>query len=264
VTEKEDGSVSDAKGRPVEVGRLEKMSKSRKNVVGLESVVGEYGADTARLYLLSDSPPERDLEWTDAGIDGVWRYVNRLWRLVTEPAAALPPVGAAIPNDLSADADRALRIAHRTVAAVTDDLDKFRFNRGVARIRELTNALEEVGGKGPGEAAVLRFGLETATRLLGPMMPHLAEELWHQLGHKTLLVEEPWPKADPALVAEETVTVAVQVNGKLRGTLELPRDADNKSAEAAALALPAVTRFLEGRTPRKVIVVPNRIVNVVG
>ncbi|HMK68096.1 MAG TPA: class I tRNA ligase family protein, partial [Stellaceae bacterium] len=257
-------SFVDAKGRSVTVGRLEKMSKSRKNVVGLESVVGEYGADTARLYLLSDSPPERDLEWTDAGIDGVWRYVNRLWRLVTEPAAALPPVGAAIPNDLSADADRALRIAHRTVAAVTDDLDKFRFNRGVARIRELTNALEEVGGKGPGEAAVLRFGLETATRLLGPMMPHLAEELWHQLGHATLLVEQPWPKADPALVAEETVTVAVQVNGKLRGTLELPRDADNKSAEAAALALPAVTRFLEGRTPRKVIVVPNRIVNVVG
>ncbi|HYC13227.1 MAG TPA: leucine--tRNA ligase, partial [Stellaceae bacterium] len=255
-------SFVDAKGRSVTVGRLEKMSKSRKNVVGLESVVGEYGADTARLYLLSDSPPERDLEWTDAGIDGVWRYVNRLWRLVTEPAAALPPVGAAIPNDLSADADRALRIAHRTVAAVTDDLDKFRFNRGVARIRELTNALEEVGGKGPGEAAVLRFGLETATRLLGPMMPHLAEELWHQLGHKTLLVEEAWPKADPALVAEETVTVAVQVNGKLRGTLELPRDADSKSAETAALALPAVTRFLEGRAPRKVIVVPNRIVNV--
>jgi len=257
-------SFVDAKGRPVTVGRLEKMSKSRKNVVGLESVVGEYGADTARLYLLSDSPPERDLEWTDAGIDGVWRYVNRLWRLVTEPAAALPPAGTAIPNDLSADADRALRLAHRTVAAVTDDLDKFRFNRGVARIRELTNALEEVGGKGPGEAAVLRFGLETATRLLGPMMPHLAEELWIQLGHKTLLVEEPWPKADPALVAEETVTVAVQVNGKLRGTVELPRDVDSGAAESAALALPAVTRFLEGRKPRKVIVVPNRIVNVVG
>ncbi|HTS94164.1 MAG TPA: leucine--tRNA ligase [Stellaceae bacterium] len=257
-------SYVDAEGRPVTVGRLEKMSKSRKNVVGLESVVGEYGADTARLYLLSDSPPERDLEWTDAGIDGVWRYVNRLWRLVTEPAAALPPVGTPIPNDLSADADRALRLAHRTVAAVTDDLDKFRFNRGVARIRELTNALEEVGGKGPGEAAVLRFGLEIATRLLGPMMPHLAEELWHQLGHSTLLVNEPWPKADPGLVAEETVTVAVQVNGKLRGTVELPRDVDTGAAETAALALPAVTRFLEGRKPRKVIVVPNRIVNVVG
>ena len=264
VTRAGETSFVDAKGRPVSVGRLEKMSKSRKNVVGLEAVVGEYGADTARLYLLSDSPPERDLEWTDAGIDGVWRYVNRLWRLVTEPAAPLPPVGAAIPNQLSPAADKALRLTHRTIAHVTDDLDKFRFNRGVARIRELTNALEEVSGTGAGESSVLRFGLEVATRLLGPMMPHLAEELWHQLGHKTLLVEQPWPKADPALVAEETVTVAVQVNGKLRGTVELPRDVDNGAAESAALALPAVARFLEGRTPRKVIVVPNRIVNVVG
>src|ERR1700730_12073424 len=131
------------------------MSKSRKNVVGLEAVTAEYGADTARLYLLSDSPPERDLEWTDAGIKGVWRYVNRLWRLVNEPAAPLPPPGAAVANELTPAAEAALRTTHRTIAAVTDDLDKFRFNRAVARIHELTNALEEIAGKGAGEAAVL-------------------------------------------------------------------------------------------------------------
>jgi leucyl-tRNA synthetase len=176
---------------------------------------------------------------------------------------ALPPAGAPIPNDLSAAATKTLRLTHRTIANVTEDLDRFRFNRGVARIRELTNALEEVAGTGAGEAAVLRFGIEIATRLLGPMMPHLAEELWSGLGHQTLLVDQPWPKADPALVADETITVAVQVNGKLRGTVELPRDADQATAEAAALALEAVQRLLAGKKPRKVIVVPNRIVNVV-
>jgi leucyl-tRNA synthetase len=226
-------------------------------------VVGEFGADTARLYLMSDSPPERDLEWTDAGIKGVWRYVNRLWRLVTEPPVPLPQPGASLPNDLSASAETARRTAHRTIAAVTDDLDKFRFNRAVARIHELTNALEEVPGGDAGEAAVLRFGLEIAARLLGPMMPHLAEELWERLGHTSLLIDQPWPKADPALVTDDNVTVAVQMNGKLRGTIELPRDSDQKTAEAAALALPAVTRILDGRAPRKVIIVPNRIVNVV-
>src|SRR5215470_12352013 len=263
VTEKEDGSLFDAKGRPVQVGRLEKMSKSRKNVVGLEPVISEYGADTARLFLMSDSPPERDLEWTDAGIKGVWRYVNRLWRLATEPAVPLPPPGAALPNQLTPAAEAALRTAHRTIAAVTDDLDKFRFNRAVARIHELTNALEAMGGGGAGEAVVLRFGLETATRLVAPMMPHLAEELWAVLGRTSLLADEPWPKPDPALVAQERVTIAVQVNGKLRGTLELPRDTEQAAAESAALALPTVARHLGGRAPRKVIIVPNRIVNVV-
>jgi leucyl-tRNA synthetase len=260
------GTLVDKDGRPVTVGRLEKMSKSRRNVVGLERIVETYGADTARLYLLSDSPPERDLEWTEAGIEGIWRYVNRLWRLVTEPAMALPPVGTPVAaGDGLSPAGAALRhITHRTIAAVTDDLDKFRFNRGVARIRELTNALEDFQAEQPGDAAALREGLEVAVQLLAPMMPHLGEELWQRLGHRTLLVDAPWPVADPALTVEETVTVAVQVNGKLRGTVELPRDAEQAPAEQAALALSAVQRALEGRPPRKIIVVPNRIINVVG
>jgi leucyl-tRNA synthetase len=263
---REDGALSDAMGRPVAAGRLEKMSKSKKNVVGLEAIVDAFGADTARLYLLSDSPPERDLEWTDAGIEGSWRYANRLWRLATEPPFDLPPPGGRVPRDLPPALDGLRRAVHRTIVAVTEDLERFRFNRGVAHIRELTNAIEALE---PGAAthaaagAVLREAIETAVLLLGPMMPHLGEELWQALGHQRLLADESWPVAEPDLAREERVTLAVQVNGKLRGTVELPRDAGDGEAMEAALALAAVQRALEGRAPRKTIVVPNRIVNVV-
>jgi leucyl-tRNA synthetase len=252
VTRTEDGAT--ANGAPVTIGRSEKMSKSKRNLVGLEAITDRYGADTARLYLLSDSPPERDLEWTDAGIEGVWRYVNRLWRLAAN-------------SDLSASgsvANRehpARRAIHRAIAAVTDDFDKFRFNRAVARIRELTNLLEDESATLPPE--VLREGIETAVRLINPMMPHLAEELWQILGHGTLLADEPWPKAQASLLLDELVTIAVQVNGKLRATLELPRDADQDAASKAALAQEGVTRAIAGKPVRKVILVPNRIINLV-
>jgi leucyl-tRNA synthetase len=263
VREDGNGHFVDVAGQAVTIGRLEKMSKSKKNVVDLDDIVDSYGADTARLYLLSDSPPERDLEWTAAGIDGAWRYVNRLWRLVSEPAIPLPPPGSAIPAKLSPGLDALRRLVHKTIAAVTDDLDRFRFNRAVARIRELTNALEELPGKDPAAGAVLREGLEAAVRLIGPMMPHLAEEMWQALGHTELMADTAWPKADPELARDEQVTIAVQVNGKLRGTLDLPRDLGQREVEKAALALPQVAKFLEGRTPKKVVVVPNRIVSVV-
>jgi leucyl-tRNA synthetase len=155
------------------------------------------------------------------------------------------------------------RATHKAIAAVTDDLDKFRFNRAVARVRELTNALDEIPAADPGAPEVFREGLETLARLLGPMMPHLAEEMWEALGGGGLLAEQPWPVADPQLTRDEQVTVAIQVNGKLRGTLEIPRDLDKAAVENAALELPQVTRWLEGRPPRKVIIVPNRIVNIV-
>ena len=250
-------------GSPVTVGRSESMSKSRKNVVDPESIIENYGADTARLFMLSDSPPERDVEWTESGIEGAWRYINRLWRMITEPPVPLPPVGAAAPDRLSDAAEAARRTIHKTIAAVTDDLERFRFNRAVARIRELTNLLAELGGDGPGEAWVLREGFETTVRLMGPMMPHLAEELWSRLGHDALLADSPWPEADAALIVDDSVVVAVQVNGKLRGTLELPRDADREAVEEAALALPAVIRIIGGKPVREVIVVPNRVINVV-
>jgi leucyl-tRNA synthetase len=262
-----DGRLIGPDGVPVIAGRHEKMSKSKKNVVGLDTIVDTYGADTARLYLLSDSPPERDLEWTETGIEGIWRYVNRLWRLVSEPPAPLPPPGTAVAGEMPSEVVGLRRAIHRTIAAVTDDLEKFRFNRAVARIRELTNSVEELPqhafGTLPGAPAVLREALETLARLLGPMMPHLAEEMWEALGGAGLLVEQSWPVADPDLARDDQVTIAVQINGKLRATLECPRDSASGAVESAALQLPQVTRWLDGRPPRKIIVVPNRIVSIV-
>jgi leucyl-tRNA synthetase len=258
-----EGRVVDMAGRPVIVGRHEKMSKSKKNVVGLDAIVDTYGADTARFYLLSDSPPERDLEWTETGIEGIWRYVNRLWRMVSEPSVPLPPPGTAAAATQSPPVAAIRRATHKTIAAVTDDLDKFRFNRAVARIRELTNALDDLPATEPGVPEVLREGLETLAQLLGPMMPHLAEEMWQELGGSGLLAAQPWPLFDPELTRDEQVTLAVQVNGKLRATLEVARDTAADTVENAALALPQVARWLDGHSPRKVIVVPNRIVNIV-
>jgi leucyl-tRNA synthetase len=244
---------------PVEIGRSEKMSKSRKNVVDPQAIIDTYGADAARLFTISDSPPERDFDWTEAGIEGAWRFVNRLWRMVFESPL---PLDAPPPGPLSAKALALHRQAHQAIAAVTDNLEKFRFNSAIARVRELINAVGELSE--PGDAWAYAEALRVAVQLIGPVMPHLAEELWTKLGNGSLLVEQPWPEADPALLVEDTVTVAIQVNGKLRATLDLPRDAAREVAEAAALAEPAVTRALEGRTVRKVVVVPNRIVNVVG
>jgi len=259
-----DGRVTTVDGaRPVTVGRSEKMSKSRKNVVGLESIVETYGADTARLFLLSDSPPERDLEWTDAGIEGVWRFLNRVWRLATEAPVALPAAGAARPAALAAGVEETLRLVHKTIRDVTGDIEAFHFNRAVARIRELVNGLGDLDPGAPGAGWVLRQGLEAVTLLLGPMTPHIAEALWRELGRDGLVIDQPWPAADPALLVDATVTLAVQVNGKLRATLDLPRDAGQDQIRAAALALPAVAKAAEGRAVRKVIVVPNRVVNVV-
>jgi len=241
-------------------GRSEKMSKSKKNVVDPAGIIDGYGADTARLFMLSDSPPERDLDWTEAGIDGAWRYVNRLWRMVVN--AELPPAGAPMP-ELSPEAAKARRLVHKTIAQVGEDLERFHFNKAVARIREMTNGLGELPGADAGAAWVLREGLEATARLIGPMMPHLAEEMWLALGGDGLLAEAAWPEADSTLLVDDSVTVAVQVNGKLRATIELPKDADAALAEQTALAQPQVISAMSGKPARKVVVVPNRIVNVV-
>ena len=250
-------------GVAVVIGRSEKMSKSRKNVVDPEAIMDSYGADTARLFMLSDSPPERDLDWTETGVEGAWRYLNRLWRMVAEPALALPPPDAPMPRKLGAAVREVRQATHRAIAATTGDLERFHFNRAVARVRELSNALARLDGGGGDAAWVLREGLETVVRLIGPMTPHVAEELWQALGHETLLADTPWPEAEAALLSDETVTVAVQVNGKLRSTLELAPDAGDAAARAAALADPAVVRAIDEKQVRRVIVVPNRIINVV-
>jgi leucyl-tRNA synthetase len=247
--EKKNGQAHEiATGQPVTVGRSEKMSKSLKNVVDPEHIIAAYGADTARLFMLSDSPPERDIEWTEAGVDGCWRYVQRLYRLAT---------GQVTPQ--AVDDTKTTALQHKTIAAVTDDLENFRYNRAVARLREFSNFLEETGATAP----VRREALETLVKLWAPLLPHLAEELWAHLGHTTLLAIAPWPVADMALCREDTVTLAVQVNGKLRGTFAVPINTPAAEVKRLALADAGVQRHLEGKTPRKIIVVPNKIVNVV-
>ena len=189
VTRDGDCLIERATGRPVSVGRSEKMSKSKKNVVDPEGIIDTYGADTARLFMLSDSPPERDLEWTDAGVEGAWRFVNRLWRMVDAILEEEAGDAAAIEDDAAAAALR--RDVHRTIARVTADLEKFGFNRAVARIRELTNAISELAGETACRRAARREAMEVVVHLIGPLMPHLAEELWQRLGHDSLLAEEP-------------------------------------------------------------------------
>ncbi len=264
-----DGSnqaVKSEGGAPVIVGRAEKMSKSHKNVVDPQSIIDAYGADTMRMFIVSDSPPERDLDWTESGLDGAWRYLNRLWRMVTESEITEP--GMTIPQGATAETAEAglldaRRAIHKAIKDTTDDLEKLHMNRGVARIRELSNLVAGLIGDDEATLWVRREGLETLVRLAGPFIPHIAEELWAALGHGTPLTSLDWPRADDALIVVDNVTVAVQVNGKLRGTLDLPIDADQSMAEAAALALDNVQAALAGKDVRKIIVVPNRVINVV-
>ena len=254
------GTTATHNGAPVAVGRSEKMSKSKKNTVDPARILDTFGADAARLFMLSDSPPDRDLEWTDAGIEGAWRYLNRLWRLATM-ANEIPQ--APLPTMLDPGPAGLLRQIHRTIAAVGDDLEKFRFNSAVARIRELTNAVNDQDRDAIGGDAVFRFGVEILAQLINPLTPHIAEEIWQLLGNAAILTEAPWPSHDPALLEDDTVTIAVQVNGKLRGTITVAKTADKAACEAAALALGPVQKQLDGKPPKKVIIVPGKIVNIV-
>jgi leucyl-tRNA synthetase len=258
----QEGGKATSKGRPVIVGRSEKMSKSKKNTVDPGAIIDTYGADAARLFMLSDSPPERDLEWTDAGIEGAWRYLNRVWRMAVFAGEIEP---TAVPFTLERPLADIVRQVHRAIAAVGEDMEKFRFNSAVARVRELTNTLADMHHlhESPGYKAVFRFGMERIAQLLNPLMPHVAEEMWAVLGGKTILAETAWPEFDPAMLQDDIVTLAVQVNGKLRGTIDVAKGADKAACEAAALALPAVQKHLDGKPPRKVIVVPEKIVNIV-
>ncbi len=264
VVQGDDGQVRLAStGEPATVGRSEAMSKSKKNVVDPGAIIDKYGADIARWFMLSDSPPERDMEWTDAGANGAWRYVQRIWRLVNDHTPNLAAAGSAMPNALDGTALELRRATHKAIKGVGDDIERFRFNRAVARIHEFSNVLGDFKPRGDGDDWALREALETLVTLFGPMMPHLGEELWRVLGHETLLVDRSWPAADETLTVDETVTIGVQVSGKMRGTIEMPRDAEKADAEAAALALDTVQRAIGGNAVRKVIVVPNRIVNIV-
>jgi leucyl-tRNA synthetase len=243
------------------------MSKSKRNTVDPDDIIGEYGADVARWFMLSDSPPDRDVIWSEEGVQGSWRFAQRIWRLVREAIE----IGA---GDPSAKTDPAAvlglrKAAHGALAKVTDDIPKLRFNRSVAYIYELSNALQaslaaaRQDGISPAYADAVREAVEIMVQLFAPMMPHLAEECWAALGHKTLIAEAPWPAVEQALLVEDTITLPVQINGKKRADVTVARDAGNTDVERAVLELEAVRRALEGKAPKKVIVVPQRIVNVV-
>ncbi len=244
-------------GEPVIVGRIEKMSKSKKNVVSPEAILEKYGADTARLFMLSDSPPERDLEWSDTGIEGASRFLGRVWKMGAElrvPSAERKNSNSALGTLNSA----LLRLSHKTIAAVTEHIEKFQLNSAVAKVRELFNAIADSPPSPESKAA-----FQTLLQLFYPLAPHISEEIWEFLGNKTMLAETPWPVADKSLLADNMATIAIQVNGKLRGTIELPVDAAEEAAKSAALAVPALQAAVGDKPVKKIIVVKNRIVNVV-
>ena len=252
-------------GSPVEIGSIEKMSKSKKNVVDPDDIISSYGADTARLFMLSDSPPERDVIWTEAGAEGAHRFVQRVWRLISSSAEILAHVkpqagtkGAAL--DIS-------KAAHRTLAKVADDIEKLAFNRAVARLYELVNKLapelQNLEQADDEMKAALRQALDFFIIMISPMTPHLAEECHAALGEKNLVAQMPWPHYDPALIVDNEITIPIQINGKKRGDLTIARNADQSTIEKAVLALDFVQSNLAGKKPKKIIVVPQRIVNVV-
>ncbi len=264
-----------ASGKPATIGAVEKVSKSRRNGVDPDEILKTYGADTARWFMLSDSPPERDVEWSEAGIEGANRFVQRIWRMASESAElfAKHDGTAAGPLTKEIDAQRidALKAVHRATNQVGKEIESLRFNRAVAQIYEMTNALgrylpqvSELGEKAPLESlAAVRIGMEHLVQMIAPMMPHLAESCWELLGHEQMVCDTPWPKADEDYLSDDVVTLPIQINGKRRGEISVPKDADKSFIEQEVLSHEAVTRMLDGAQPKKLIIVPNRIVNVV-
>ncbi|MPT48619.1 MAG: leucine--tRNA ligase [Sphingobium sp.] len=247
-----EGYVIVETGEPVSVGRVEKMSKSKKNVVDPDDIIEQYGADAVRWFMLSDSPPERDLPWTASGIEGSWRFVNRLWRLFGEAA-----------ERGEGGEDKALdRKLHQAIDGIAKDIESLSFNKAVAKLYELTNAIEKAKPSASRSTAIRTLAL-----LVSPMVPHLAEEAWADLGQEItgggLIADAAWPAVDPALLVDDEVTIAVQVMGKLRDTITVAKGLPKAELEALALVAPNVARILDGATPKKIIVVPDRLVNLV-
>ncbi len=242
--------------RLIEKGDVVKMSKSKKNVVDPNDIIEGYGADVARWFVLSDSPPERDVEWTEAGVIGAWRFSKKIWALVSETPKMDP---MSIASDVNNEALKLRRFAHKALDKVTSGIESFRFNTSVAQIYELTNALKKYAPNDDAKAEALGMLI----RAIAPFMPHLAEECWAHLGGEGLCYHAPWPKVDQSLLVEDTVTLPIQVNGKRRSELTAAKDISKEDAEKLALADPAVQRSIDGLTVRKVIVVPGRIINIV-
>ena len=254
---------SKADSQPVEIGAVEKMSKSKNNGVDPQTLIDRYGADTVRLYTMFAAPPEQSLEWSDSAVEGAFRFLRGLWRLTYEHVAR-GPVGPLDVAKLDATQQTLRRKIHETIAKVTDDISRrYKFNTAIASVMELLNALGKAAHATPTDRAVMQEGLETCTLLLAPIVPHCTEAMWTALGHATPLVAAAWPAVDGAALARDEIELVVQVNGRKRAEIRVAADADDKAAEATALADAHVARFLEGLTIRKVVVVPGRLVNIV-
>jgi leucyl-tRNA synthetase len=263
VEKTKDGHITKTGGKKVNVGPSIKMSKSKCNTVDPAGIIERFGADTARLFMLSDSPPERDLEWSESGVEGCYKYLNRLWKLASESdIKQVKDVTAAL-KEVSGELLEIRKITHKTIDNVTKDYQSFHLNKAVARIRELTNALEKMPKSSDQEKTTFAEGLSAALKLINPVIPHITEELWALIGNKQALIETPWPVAEKELLVDDTVTLAIQINGKLRATIEIAKDLPKDEVEKLAFNDPKVNTHLNDKQVKKVIYVPNKILNVV-
>ncbi|MBL4802470.1 MAG: class I tRNA ligase family protein, partial [Emcibacter sp.] len=263
IWEEDNKTARTESGEPVTIGRSIKMSKSKKNVVDPTEIIDQYGADTARWFMLSDSPPERDLEWTEEGVEGAWRFSQRLWRTVTNGIEGLAEV-TTTPSDFSKAAQNLRRMTHVSIDTVGRDIEDFHFNNTVAQIYKFTNAISAFKSDGSdGDIFALREAITTVVQLIAPMMPHLAEEMWQEMGHQDLVTNCAWPTAQAELMQQNTVTIAIQIKGKLKDTIEVAKDMDKAEVEKIALPREKIQKAVGDNPIRKVIVVPNRIVNIV-
>jgi len=250
--------------RPVEVGGKEKMSKSKKNVVDPEYLIDRYGADTTRLFCLFASPPEKDLDWSDQGVEGSSRFLHRIWRMVFNRLETIQKAPLPGPGDAFDGVAQMLhRKTHQTIKKVTDDIERFHFNTAISAIMELVNAVYQFDAKTETASSVLREAIEITVILLSPFIPHITEELWHTLGKRESVMQTKWPEYDPGATAEEEMLVVIQINGKLRDRMSVPVLFGDEDLKQAALSRERVQTFTEGKKIRKVIVVPKKLVNVV-
>jgi len=254
-------------GGPITVGRLEKMSKSKRNVVDPEYLIEKYGADTARMFCLFASPPEKDLDWSDQGVDGSFRFLNRVWRLFYDHHDRLKdveslPLGTA----LEGGQKQLQQKTHKTIKKVTEDIERFHFNTAISAIMELVNEIyvSEIKDRDDElSRRVMKEAIETAVVLLSPFVPHFAEELWESLGNRESVIQQPWPSYDREAIVEEEVLIVIQVNGKLRDRMTMPASYGEEEVKAWALKSERIQKLVEGKQIRRVILVPKKLVNIV-
>ncbi len=257
------GAILKTDGQPVEIGGTEKMSKSKNNGVDPQVMIDQYGADTCRLFMMFAAPPEMSLEWSDSGIEGASRFLRRVWRLAHKHVSA-GVVSTALNGELTAEQKELRHTIHAVIEHASRDISQHhKFNTAIAQVMTLLNALEKAANASDNDRALLQEGLETAVLLLAPIAPHVCHEIWLLLGHDNPVIDAVWPTADPAALVQDSISLVIQVNGKLRGHIEVPADASHEEIEAAARANENVLRHTEGQTIRKVIVVPGKLVNIV-